>query len=126
MRCLAGVRSLSAIARRHAQSCYSDSLCSIPAALQALQADSLHQPAARLDQGPACRRSFASEQPDDQEEIRVPGNPRVDRIVEEILGLNLLEVADLNQILCEKLNIKPGQFGMPPGGMQQVSHIPSL
>ena len=44
--------------------------------------------------------------------MRELGSPRVKRIVEEIVNLNLLEVADLVEILRVRLGLGPDNFGM--------------
>ena len=56
---------------------------------------------------------------DDEEEPPIPISPRVRKLAEEIMHLNLLEVADLTDILQKRLNITPGFAGMPmlPGPM---------
>ena len=58
-------------------------------------------------------RSFVAQAgPGDAEEVREVGSPRVKRLVDDILQLSLLEVADLTQILQSRLGIS----GMPMGG----------
>ena len=48
----------------------------------------------------------------DEAEVRELGSPRVKRIVEEIVNLNLLEVADLVEILRVRLGLGPDSYGM--------------
>lgn len=122
MRCLASARALSKLARATAQ---------LPGS--ACQASSLlHQPFTPRQSWPhdpltcAPKRSFATEEPDQEEEVRTPGNPKVRQIVEEILSLNLLEVADLTQILSKKLNIQPGSFSPGFGQPQPPQQVLSL
>ena len=51
------------------------------------------------------------------------GNPRVHRLVEEICSMNLLEIADLTELLRKKLGISasPGMYAM--GKMHTHTHI---
>ena len=65
-------------------------------------------------------RSFAdlAEEP---EEFRAPAvsNARVQRLVEEIVSLNLIEVADMTELLKKKLKLDGLPGMMPMGAMQQ-------
>ena len=62
------------------------------------------------------QRHYASGQEEslieEEAEVRELGSPRVKRIVEEIVNLNLLEVADLVEILRVRLGLGPDNFGM--------------
>ena len=51
-------------------------------------------------------RWFASE-PALEPETREIKSPKLEKIVEEICGLNLLEVADLTELLQKRLNLNP-------------------
>ena len=120
MRCLAGVRAISGLARRRSQA---------PDSAQALAfVQQLFTPQQSFGgQINASEiRHFASEQPlpdqPDPDEVRVPGNPKVHQIIEDILSLNLLEIADLTEILSKRLNIQPGGFG-PFVGQQVVQQV---
>ena len=53
---------------------------------------------------------------EEPEETRPVGNPKVERIVEEIVSLSLIEVADLTELLKKKLKLD-GLPGMMPGMM---------
>ena len=65
-------------------------------------------------------RSFAdlAEEP---EESRTPAvsNARVQRLVEEIVSLNLIEIADMTELLKKKLKLDGLPGMMPMGAMQQ-------
>ncbi|KAK9825205.1 hypothetical protein WJX74_000023 [Apatococcus lobatus] len=61
---------------------------------------------------------------EDEPEVRELGSPRVKRIVDEIVNLNLLEVADLVEILRVRLGLGPDTFGMqmqPMGAAQPAA-----
>lgn len=74
------------------------------------------------------QRSFAdvAEEP---EEVRVPaeGNERVHRLVEEIVSLNLIEVADMTELLKKRLKLDglPGMMPMMGGSPQQAAAAPA-
>ncbi|KAL3140834.1 hypothetical protein ABBQ32_005374 [Trebouxia sp. C0010 RCD-2024] len=74
------------------------------------------------------QRSFAdvAEEP---EEVRVPaeGNERVHRLVEEIVSLNLIEVADMTELLKKRLKLDglPGMMPMMGGAPQQAAAAPA-
>lgn len=51
---------------------------------------------------------------DDDEDPPIPVNPRVEKLAEEIMHLNLLEVADLTDILQKRLGISAPSFGSMP------------
>lgn len=58
----------------------------------------------------------------EDEEVREIGSPRVRELAEEILRLNLLEIADLTTILKEKLNLsETPMFGAMPAQQQQAA-----
>ena len=57
---------------------------------------------------PSCARADASPEIDlDKEQKRVVGSPKVHKLAEEILALNLVEASDLSTILKEKLGAWP-------------------
>ena len=67
--------------------------------------------------------------PEAEPEVREPGaqNPRIAELVEEIVSLNLLEVADLTEILTKRLNIpQPGsiQYNYGPTGHMASAGAP--
>ena len=74
-------------------------------------------------------RWFASE-PALEPETREIRSPKLDKIVEEICGLNLLEVADLTELLQKRLNINPAalaaSFAPAQGGGAQAQVLPNL
>ncbi|KAK9869070.1 hypothetical protein WJX84_002038 [Apatococcus fuscideae] len=51
---------------------------------------------------------------EDEAEVRELGTPRVKRVVDEIVSMNLLEVADLTELLQERLGLGPSQGHMQP------------
>ncbi len=61
-----------------------------------------------------CRWYAAAPDPLDSEpeQEREVGNPRVHRLVDEICSMNLLEIADLTELLRKKLGISasPGMY----------------
>lgn len=64
-----------------------------------------------------CRWYSAAPNPvdDEPEEQRPISNPRVHQLVDEICQLNLLDVADLTELLRKRLNIAaphPGAYAM--------------
>ena len=77
------------------------------------------------------QRSFAdvAEEPLEPIEVRAPavGNERVHRIVEEIVSLNLIEVADMTELLKIRLKLDglPGMMPMMGGAPQQVAAAPA-
>ena len=80
------------------------------------------------------QRSFADVaeepvEPVEPAEVRSPaiGNERVHRIVEEIVSLNLIEVADMTELLKKRLKLDglPGMMPMMGGGQQQVAAAPA-
>ncbi len=74
------------------------------------------------------QRSFA-DLAAEPEEVRTPavGNERVHRIVEEIVSLNLIEVADMTELLKQRLKLDglPGMMPMMGGGPQQAAAAPA-
>ena len=75
------------------------------------------------------QRSF-SDLITEPEEVRKPavGNERVHRLVEEIVSLNLIEVADMTELLKTRLKLDglPGMMpGMMGGGQQQGAAAPA-
>ena len=80
-------------------------------------AASAAQPLFRLSQPAQAARWFAA-QPQEEEDGHVR-SPKLNRIVEEILSLNLLETAELTQILQQRLGISPASLAAsfaPQGG----------
>lgn len=80
------------------------------------------------------QRSFADVaeepiEPIEPVEVRLPavGNERVHRIVEEIVSLNLIEVADMTELLKKRLKLDglPGMMPMMGGAQQQVAAAPA-
>lgn len=69
-----------------------------------------------LDSRRQCRWYAAAPDPLDSEpeQEREVGNPRVHRLVDEICSMNLLEIADLTELLRKKLGISasPGMYAM--------------
>lgn len=61
-------------------------------------------------------RCYAAEPGPDEEEQRDVGTPRVRKLVDEIVSLNLLEVSDLTELLRKKLGIEAMPGGMFGGG----------
>ena len=72
------------------------------------------------------QRSFAdlAEEPD---ESRLPGanNARVQKLVEEIVSLNLIEVADMTELLKKRLKLDGLPGMMPMGAVQQGAAAPA-
>ena len=66
------------------------------------------------------QRSFA-DIVDEPAEVRIPaqGNERVQRLVEEIVALNLIEVADLTELLRQRLGLGAMAGMMPQMGAAQ-------
>lgn len=54
------------------------------------------------------------------ESAEKPPNPKLDNIVNQIAGLNLLEVSELSGLLKKKLNL-PDTAMMPMGGFMQAA-----
>lgn len=63
--------------------------------------------------------------PSSETEERVVGNERVRRICEEIVSLNLLEIADLTELLHKRLRTPPGMMGMQMGMPQFGQQFPT-
>ena len=117
MRCLASVRALSALAARNARSADLDAITIL--CLRQHTGEQQITPLPGL-----IARHFASDSQPDPDEVRVPGYPKVNQIVEDILSLNLLEAADLTEILQKRLNIQPGSFA-PALGQAQPAQVSS-
>lgn len=64
---------------------------------------------------------FFADIADEPAEVRIPGagNERVHRLTEEILNLNLLEVADLTEVLRKRLGLGAMAGMMPQMGVPQ-------
>ena len=70
-------------------------------------------------QGSLQQRLFSADaDSDDEEEERRVASPAVKKLAEDIMALNLLEVADLTDILQKRLNIQMPAFG---GGMAMAA-----
>lgn len=74
------------------------------------------------------QRGFA-DVAEEEEEVRAPAadNERVHRLVEEIVSLNLIEVADMTELLKKRLKLDglPGMMPMMGGGQQQAAAAPA-
>lgn len=92
---------------------------------------------ARFGWVPPCMASFSDvlslpfqvhgikTDPSSETEEREVGNERVRRIAEEIVSLNLLEIADLTELLHKRLRTPPGMMGMQMGMPQYGQPFPS-
>ena len=55
----------------------------------------------------------------EEEQERVVGNPRVHKLVDQICEMNILEIADLTELLRKRLGITT-----PPPGMYAMGALP--
>lgn len=117
MRCLSGFRALAALKQSYL-SLSKSSEAALPVVHNLAQEQAAFAPSSIQ-----YRRHFAAEpEPElDPEEVRKPGSAKVNAIVEQILSLNLLEVADLTEIIQDRLGIQPGLPALQQQAPQQVS-----
>ena len=117
MRCLLNFTALSAQARARLQR--TEGITAVATPLQQFLTGQ-HSPCCPGPVG--VRHQHAAPEPD-KDEIREPGNPKVKQIVEDILSLNLLEVADLTEIIQKRLGIQAGGFGPAVGLAQPAAQV---
>lgn len=121
MRCLSGFRALAALKQSYL-SLSKSSEAALPVVHNLAQEQAAFAPSSIQ-----YRRHFAAEpEPElDPEEVRKPGSAKVNAIVEQILSLNLLEVADLTEIIQDRLGIQPGLPALQQQAPQQIAAAPA-